>query len=571
MEGPGNSPSNLLRNQLEEGPEDNLRRSVGRPELEQDPGLDLPGETANRSGENLPSTGALQDGSRSGEGVDAAEGLRRRPGGDRSSDLMTAGSGVPLPLQEVIASVQISFPPLLAAAEQRQIAVGELISSWGEFDTQLKADTLNAPMGFYENYRHSFSVTQPVWENGGYLYGGYKIGRGEFQPWYKERQTNEGGEIALGAGVPLLKDRAIDKRRATVQVADLEVQLADPFVRLQLNQFTRDAATAYWNWVAAGLVLRVQEELLQLAENRVEQIEARVREGDLPNLARIDNQRFVLARQTKLVESEQKFREASIKLSLFLRDAMGNMVVPGLDRLPEFPAVQRPDPETLNGDFVAAIGQRPELEELALQARQLRIQRELACNGMLPTLDAVALASQDLGGAASNPDDKGPFEIEAGLVAALPAQRREARGKVASLEAKLRQLETKRLFVENKVANELQAAMVALVNAARQFELARENLDLTRAALKVGRAMFEAGEIDLVVLNIYEQSVTDAELTVIAAERDFFSAAADYRLGLGLADAEGGLSLSPLPPRPAIPELQLPEADRNGENPENGQ
>lgn len=479
---------------------------------------------------------------------DGRQWLRPQPGG---YSLGTRPASLnPLMLEEVLGSLETVFPPLLAAAQEREIALGELVSRWGEFDTQVRADTLNAPLGFYENNRHSLSVTQPVLNSGGYVYGGYRLGRGGFQPWYKERQTNQGGEFAVGTGMPLLKDRAIDDRRAALATAEIGVQLTDPYVRSQLNLFARDAIVAYWKWIAAGLVLQVQEELLQLAQNRVHQIESRVREGDLPEIARIDNERFVLARQTKLVESDQKFREASIRLSLFLRDADGAMLVPDLTRLPDFPAVGMPDPGQLAGDLQTAWSQRPELQEIALQIRQQQVQRELACNGLLPKLDAVAQASQDLGGAANSPDDKGPFELEAGLVASLPVQRRGARGKLAAATARLRQLEIRRQYAENRVANELQSAMVALTNAAQQFELARNNLNLTRRALEVGRLMFDEGDIDLILLNIYEQAVTDAELSVIHAELEYFSAAADYRLGLGLASSSGGLNAGPLPPAP---------------------
>ena len=43
---------------------------------------------------------------------------------------------------------------------------------------------------------------------------------------------------------------------------------------------------------------------------------------------------------------------------------------------------------------------------------------------------------------------------------------------------------------------------------------------------------FNAGDIDLIALNIYEQEVTDAELVLIAAEADFFISQADYRAAL---------------------------------------
>lgn len=442
-------------------------------------------------------------------------------------------SASPLQLSTVLDSVTQSFPPLLAVSLERDIALGDLVAAWGAFDLQLKGESLNAPLGFYENYRHGVSAAQPVWNTGGQVWGGYKLGRGEFQPWFKERQTNEGGELAAGLTLPLLRNRDIDNRRTGVGLADLDVQLADPFIRSQFNVFARDAAVAYWDWVAAGNALAVQRDLLELAELRADKIEARVREGDLPELASVDNQRFITARQTKLVELEQKFRAAAVRLSLYLRDETGEPLIAMADWLTEFPAISGESEDRLAADIAVASAQRPELLDLDLQRRKLELECRLASNATLPTVDAVALTSQDVGGAASNPDDKGELEFEAGVLAEVPLQRRAARGKIAALQGKLSQLDLKRQYLGDRIAAELRAALVALENLARQIGLAERNLALAEEALRIGRASFDEGNIDLIVLNIYEQSVADARLTLVLARHDWFAAFADYQLALG--------------------------------------
>ena len=75
-------------------------------------------------------------------------------------------------------------------------------------------------------------------------------------------------------------------------------------------------------------------------------------------------------------------------------------------------------------------------------------------------------------------------------------------------------------------------AVSAIRAAAGRIERADSNLRLARETLRLGRVQFEAGDIDLIDLNIYEQSVTDAQLLLIAAQADFFSAIADYRAAL---------------------------------------
>ena len=440
----------------------------------------------------------------------------------------TTEPAIPIQLADVLQSVAQHYPLLESVMAERQIARGKEVSAWGEFDLGMKAYSVAAPLGYYETYRSAITFDQPIFD-GGYVYSGYKMGRGNFEPWYKERETNEGGEFAAGLGVPLWQNRTIDKRRSAVWQASLARQAVEPAVQAQWLDFSRGAAQAYWSWVAAGRALAAQEFLLSLARERADQVEARVQSGDLEPIARIDNQRLIAGRETKRVESQRKFQEASIKLSLFYRDAAGRPVRPGTERLPaEFPALPVPDPDQLLADQNAALAARPELRELDLVMRQVRVELEQARNQLQPKLDATLGAAQDVGGKANYYGDKSPFQLEAGLVGEVPLQRREARGKIQAATGKLAQLQAKREFVVDKTTAAVQDAYSALLASAERSQLARRNVELARQSLELGRMSFAAGDVDLIVLNIYEQAVTDAELIEIAARADFFGAMADY-------------------------------------------
>ncbi len=440
--------------------------------------------------------------------------------------------GGALTLDVVIESVYSAYPLLEVALRERQIAGGKALSAWGEFDLGMKGFSIAAPMGYYKNYRSALALTQPTF-GGGYLYGGYKIGDDDVQPWFKERLTNEGGEFALGLGHPLLQNRAIDKRRAAVSQTSLARQAVEPFVAAQLLDFVRSATQSYWVWVAAGQSLTAQRQLLELAQDRVEQIEARVDTGDLERITRINNDQLIASRETKAIEAERKLQEAAIKLSLFLRDAQGRPVLASPAELPEgFPEAVPPDAEQIQRDIAAALAARPELVELDLLARQIEVELAQAQNMLWPKLDATVLASKDVGEWADEKGDKAPFELEAGLLGEIPLQRREARGKVEAARGKLSQIRAKRQFTVDKITAEVQDAVSALQAAAARIERARSNLELSRETLQLGRQMFNVGDIDLIALNIYEQAVTDAQLLLISAQVDFFVAEADYRAAL---------------------------------------
>jgi len=439
-----------------------------------------------------------------------------------------------LRLDQIIASVQQAYPPLIVAELERQIAAGQQLSAAGQFDLMVKAFGIAAPRGFYKTYRNGLSLDQPLF-TGGYLYGGYKIGDGNFQPWFKERETDEGGEFSLGLGLPLLKDRAIDKRRAALFKSDLQRQAVEPLVRATMLEFVRVASGFYWSWVAAGQSLEAQRYLLENAQARVRQIEERVRAGDLGEIVRINNEQLIALREAKVIEAERKLQESAIKLSLFYRRSDGRPQIPPESQLPDvFPNPVPPGPEQIDADIARALNASPELAELELRAEQVRVELRNAENMLLPKLDARALASKDVGHPASSKRDKTPLELEAGLYGEVPLQRREARGKIESTQGKLSQINTKRTFVADKIRAAVQDAVSALVTAAGRIDRSRTNLRLARRTLELGRLQFDTGNINLIELNLLEQSVTEAELLLITSQTDFFTSLADYRAALAV-------------------------------------
>jgi hypothetical protein len=409
-----------------------------------------------------------------------------------------------LTLSDVILSVYETYPLFEVALRERDIAAGKELAAWGEFDTELKAYSLTNPMGYYQRYRTLAKLDQPLYQ-GGNVFGGYKIGRGEFHPaWYND-ETNLGGEFSMGLGVPLLKDRLIDKRRSGVMQASLARQAVEPAVQTQWLSFVRDASQTYWYWVETGQTLQAHRQLLRLAQDRVEQIEQRVLAGDLERIARIDNQRLIALRETKVIESQRKLQRAAIKLSLFLRTPDGQPQLPDGLLLPRsFPESAPPDIGQMDQDIQTALAARPELTELELLVQQVRVELAQAENMLLPKLEAVVGVSKDVGGPVNEKGTKSPFELEAGVYGEVPLQRREARGKIVAARGKLMQLNAKREFVADKIVAEVQDALSALDAASGQIAQTLRNLELSREALEMGRTAFDAGDIDLIVLNIYE-------------------------------------------------------------------
>ena len=329
-------------------------------------------------------------------------------------------------LEDVIDSVYQSYPLLESAFYSRDIVSGERLSTLGEFDRKFKAGTENGPLGFYKTYRQHIGFIQPLYQ-GGEVFAGYRIGRGSFQPWYLERQTNEAGEFKAGISLPLLRNRDIDSRRAALWRATFGVDAVEPDIQAQLISFVQEGSYYYWEWVAAGAKLQIADQILKLALDRTARIRSQVEEKFLDPPVLTDNLRLVAERQGKRAFAERKLQQAAVKLSLFYRDNNGNPLIPSADMLPVFPELEAVNPGRLEFDAETALAQRPEIATLEFLQRQLDIDHSEAINDMLPNVDLVMAASQDIGYRTSSKNDKGPFELDALLFVDVPIERRKAR------------------------------------------------------------------------------------------------------------------------------------------------
>ncbi len=439
----------------------------------------------------------------------------------------------PISLDDVITAVFASYPSLDAAAREQQITAGKQLSASGEFDQMLFGDIMTEPLGYYENYRYRLGVKQYQW-NGTQTFAEYRLGRGSFEPWYLERQTNAGGEFKVGVAVPFVRDRDIDKRRAAVLLAQLDNASAEPIFQLEVIDSVRAASIAYWEWVAAGQRVKISKQNLDLAVERQAGIEQRVAKGEIAAIDIVDNERLIVSRQAKLIESERKLQQAVIKLSLYLRDPRGIPLLASQEQMPSgFPVEEELAQDIEEEQIAIALSSRPELILIGLEQEKQRVEVEQASNLTLPSMTGLFTASQDVGAPTSFKRDKSPAELEAGVLLDVPLQRSEALGKLQTARGKLAQLAAKRQLLEQTIVAQVQnyrtaldANLAALKQAKRGAQLADEMADAERKRLA-------RGDSDILTVNLREIAAFDAELLAIDAAAEYFMAIALLNAAMG--------------------------------------
>lgn len=439
----------------------------------------------------------------------------------------TPPEGQPLALETVLDAVERHYPTLEAARRDADAAGAELLAAQGGFDPALKARAVSTPLGGYPYTRVESTVEQPTPVWGANLFAGWRYGGGEIPVYYGQYETNALGEVRAGVSVPLWRNGPIDRRRANLTRAELGTDAAAHAVTQSQLESSRAATQRYWDWVAAGRRHAIAVSLRRIAQERDAQLAERVRGGDLAAYEQVDNQRALVQREGQVVAAERLLQQNAIELSLFLRDAEGEPVVPQPAWLPPgfpepVPAAQVVGPLELEG----VLARRPDVLRLEASRAQQRVEERLARNQRAPAVDVTVAASKDFG--AGSPKRDKP-ELEVGLLLDVPTLNRGASGRARQVEAGVARLEAQLRLQRDRARAEVRDALSALEAARQRVEVARRELGLARELEQAERTRLELGESTLLFVNLREQATAEAAVREVDALADYHKAVASLR------------------------------------------
>lgn len=440
----------------------------------------------------------------------------------------------PLRLADVLASVEKHYPPLLAALQERVLADADVLVSQGQFDTRLGSRYSADRLGFYENQRFTAGFDQPLQFQGMNVGAGYRDGTGSFASYEGKSETRDGGEVYVGARLPLFRDREIDSRRTGLRKAMIGRKLADLSIDQQRLVIVQSATRRYWDWVFAGRRYQVALDLLQLAQQRDKILREAFGIGQIPEVEVVDNERVVAQRKATLVDSRRLLQQASFELSLFYRDDVGNPVVAREDQAPDrFPEPDDVDQTQAQRDVAQALTKRPEIQRLDGQIDQNELDVKLYRNQQKPNIDLFSNFITQIGD--TRTVKRGPQELTAGVEFALPLQRRQAKGQLQAAEAKRTQFDQRMRFLKDQVTTEVRDALSAVDNARERVFVSREEYGFTRKVQDAEELKYRLGDTTLFVLNLRERDTADAALRVAAAEAEYQRAKAIYEYAIAQA------------------------------------
>lgn len=420
----------------------------------------------------------------------------------------------PLGMDEVASSVRRHHPVIAAAVAQERASRGELLSARGAFDPELEVyGELRTGDGYYETRRAGVSVSQatPLW--GTEVWAGYRIGVGEQDRWlsYDYGETNDSGELRIGARVPLWRNGPLDSRRASRRRAELGVDRAEASRLGTELDVTQDAFEAYWKWVAAGANLRIADQLLALAQTRLVQVQARIAAGAEPPIDGLEAEQSVLTRRASQVSARRSLEAATLKLAMYVRDADGRPIQVDASRLP----VDTPEPQPF-GDVeatgVQVLSCHPVLvaARAGLEAQQVSV--DLARARRAPQVDLSVQYSRDFG---SGSETLAGHVFDARLELGMPLGLRGARGDLDEERAEFDAYSEQLRYKEDQILLALRDTDSARRAADERHALTVELASTSEALAEAERARFDAGSSSLLRVNIREQRAASASAAAI--------------------------------------------------------
>ena len=150
-------------------------------------------------------------------------------------------------------------------------------------------------------------------------------------------------------------------------------------------------------------------------------------------------------------------------------------VAPDAERVPEFPRqIELPTTEAVQADKLNARATRPEVLEVAIEARLNNIDLELAKNNLLPILNAEAEPSRK----------PGEFVLglgyRFGVEMRIPFLQRRARGEVLEAQGKADRFVLVQKFREQQVVVDVDNALSAVERAKQRIAASFQSLQLAR-------------------------------------------------------------------------------------------
>jgi len=326
----------------------------------------------------------------------------------------------------------------------------------------------------------------------------------------------DNGLLAAGISIPLGRGLIYDERRRGLQEAELYRKANDLKRRELFNKLLFSAAKDYLKWQVLHEKLKIQERVIQIAEERFENTRSGFEVGDRPAIDTLEATVNLRSRLQELAKIRLKIEQARNMVNTYLWDQ-------GLLPL-EIQASSRPEPldlepsaymvDTLLIRSPELMSQIPTLNQLQIELQMVELDQRLARENLKPELnvnfnpllrvdDADALIRYN------------PRDYKWGLDFYYPLLNRKSRADLQLQQITAQQIALDQDIIKQNLEMMVNNLIAAESNLAEQTALLSDNVVDYQTLLQTEQLKYQIGESSLFLINSRETKLLDASFKML--------------------------------------------------------
>ncbi|HUT63980.1 MAG TPA: TolC family protein, partial [Anaerolineae bacterium] len=324
------------------------------------------------------------------------------------------------------------------------------------------------------------------------------------------------GIVGLSLTQSLLQGFGTGVNLASLQKANIDVEISEAELKAVAEQVTANVETAYWGLYLAHEEINIRQSSLELAEKQLQESLERVSVGILPDLELAAVHAEVATRKGDLIDSQSRYEQARLHF-LFLLNPEGEDIWSTVPILLDEPFIPADTLDVISVHEELGMLYRPDLQQARLALKKGELDIVQTKNGLLPRLDLLITFGRTTYAQTFNeavPDPQSPFyDMNVGFNFSFPVTIRKARAQYARAQRSQKQMEMSVQNMERLAQSDIRSAYVEVMRSRQQIEATRVTDTLQEQKLEAEEEKFRVDK--------------STNYLVLQAQRDFTSSQLD--------------------------------------------
>lgn len=419
---------------------------------------------------------------------------------------------------------------------------------------------------------YNFTTSKQFEQTGGNLFAEFDNSRSRSSNIFASLNPQYNTNLTFTYTQPLLRNFSLDTTRRSIQLAKKSLDLSDSQFRQRVIEIINQVQRAYWDLVYAIRNEQIARDSVDLARTQLENNRKMVEAGTLAPIELRSTEAQLETAKGNVIVALQGITTAENSLKILLlkdpNDKTWYSEISPTDQ-PQFGALAF----NLEESTRLALKNRPELDQMRLQAEQKDIDIKYYTNQLKPQMDFIGTYTNtglagaprnavDIGGGGSNvlPRFQGGYfqslqnlfgqdfrTYQVGVRLSFPWRNRAAQANLGRSLAEQRQLDARQRQLVEGVQVDVRNALQAVVASKQRYEAAQAGELAAKAQYDGEQERYRAGlSTNFVVL----QRLTDLSVargTAVRALTDYNKALADLQKVTGMTLMSNNVEISSKP------------------------